>query len=74
MQTVEPVLNDLRRRFGLQRGVFVGDRGMMTSENLDRIRSRGQGYLLGLKRCRNKQVRRYIGAGARPLAKIAQRG
>ena len=49
-QTVEPVLEDLRCRFGLQRVVFVGDRGMMTSENLDRIRSRGQGYLLGLKR------------------------
>jgi len=59
-QTVEPVLEDLRRRFGLRRVVFVGDRGMMTSENLDRIRSRGQGYLLGLKRRRNEQVRRYI--------------
>ncbi len=59
-QTVEPVLEDLRQRFGLQRVVFVGDRGMMTSENLDRIRSRGQGYLLGLKRRRNEQVRRYI--------------
>ena len=59
-QTVEGVLDDLRRRFGLRWVVFVGDRGMMTSENLDRIRSRGQGYLLGLKRCRNEQVRRYI--------------
>ena len=59
-QTVEPVLEDLQQRFGLQRVVFVGDRGMMTSENLDRIRSRGQGYLLGLKRRRNEQVRRYI--------------
>ena len=59
-QTVEGVLDDLRCRFGLRRVVFVGDRGMMTSENLDRIRSRGQGHLLGLKRCRNEQVRRYI--------------
>ena len=59
-QTVEGVLDDLRRRFGLRRVVFVGDRGMMTSENLDRIRSRGQGYLLGLKWRRNEQVRRYI--------------
>ena len=58
-QTVEPVLADLQQRFGLRWVVFVGDRGMMTSENLDRIRSRGQGYLLGLKR-RNEQVRRYI--------------
>ena len=59
-QTVEGVLDDLRRRFGLRRVVFVGDRGMMTSENLDRIRSTGQGYLLGLKRRLNEQVRRYI--------------
>ena len=59
-QTIEPVLDDLRQRFGLRRVVSVGDRGMMTCENLDRIRSRGQGYLLGLKRRRNEQVRRYI--------------
>ena len=59
-QTVEPVLEDLQQRFGLQRVVFVGDRGMMTSDNVERMRSLGQGYLLGLKRCRNEQVQRYI--------------
>ena len=69
-QTVEPVLEDLRCRFGV---VFVGDRGMMTSENLDRIRSRGQGYLLGLKRRRNEQVRRYIEQAQGPLARLSGR-
>src|SRR5216684_1707243 len=41
--TVEKVLQDLQSRFGLRRVVFVGDRGMVTSGNLDRLRSSGQG-------------------------------
>ena len=32
----------------------------VSTRNLERIRSRGQGYLLGLKRRRNEQVQRYI--------------
>ena len=44
--TVESVLQDLGDRFGLRRVVFVGDRGMVTSGNLQRLRSRGQGYLV----------------------------
>ena len=29
------VLRDLEQRFGLKRIVFIGDRGMVTSQNLD---------------------------------------
>jgi transposase len=61
-ETVEGVLNDLQERFGLQRVIFVGDRGMVTVENLALLRQRGQGYLVGLKRRRNQQVKRYIQA------------
>src|SRR5262249_49837542 len=49
-ETVEGVLNDLQERFGLQRVIFVGDRGMVAIENLALLRQRGQGYLVGLKR------------------------
>ncbi len=59
-QTVETVLDDVQQRFGVERAVFVGDRGMMTADNVEGIRERGQGYLLGLKRRRNEQVSRYI--------------
>ena len=41
--TVPDVLRDLEQRFGLKRVVFVGDRGMVTSQNLDDLRGGGHG-------------------------------
>lgn len=58
--TVEGVLEDIRKRFGLRRVVFVGDRGMVTSANVERIGSRHQGYVVGLNRRRRPQVQRYL--------------
>jgi transposase len=58
--TVKSVLEDLQERFGLRRVVFVGDRGMVTSDNLDLLRSSGQGYLVGLKRRRQPEILRYL--------------
>jgi len=58
--TVERVLQDLEQRFGLRRVVFVGDRGMVTAGNLDWLRARGQGYLVGLNRRRRPEVLGYI--------------
>jgi transposase len=63
-QTLEGVLKDLQQRFGLGRVIFVGDRGMVTIQNLALLRQRGQGYLVGLKRRRNEVVNRYIEAAA----------
>src|SRR5216683_733833 len=64
--TVEKVLQDLQSRFGLRRVVFVGDRGMVTSGNLDRLRSSGQGYLVGLKRRRQPEILRYLQSATEP--------
>ena len=63
-ETVERVLKDLRQRFGLRRVIFVGDRGMVSIQNLALLRQREQGYLVGLKRRRNEQVKGYIEAAA----------
>lgn len=59
--TVPAVLEDLQSRFGLKRVVFVGDRGMVTQQNLDLLRSQGQGYVMGLNRRRNETVYQLIG-------------
>jgi transposase len=64
--TVEKVLPDLQARFGLRRVVFVGDRGMVTSGNLDRLRSSGQGYVVGLKRRRQPEILRYLQSATGP--------
>ncbi len=58
--TVEGVVEDLEERFGLRRVVLVGDRGMVSSDNLDRLRGRGQGYLVGLQRRRRPEIVRYL--------------
>jgi transposase len=58
--TVQRVVTDLQERFGLSRVIFVGDRGMMTSENLQQLRSQGQGYVVGLNRRRRRNVLGYL--------------
>lgn len=58
--TVQTVLKDLEGRFGLCRVVFVGDRGMVTSKNIDLLRSSQQGYVVGLNRRRRPEVLEYL--------------
>jgi len=64
--TVAEVLEDLQARFGLRRVVFVGDRGMVTSGNLDWLRAKEQGYLVGLKRRRQPEILRYLEGATGP--------
>ena len=58
--TVAEVVADLRARFGLQRVIFVGDRGMMTVKNLEQLRAAEQGYLVGLQRRHRQDIPHYI--------------
>ena len=60
--TVGKAIADLHRRFGFNRLVFVGDRGLVTSDNLDAITAGNHGYLVGLKRRRNKKLDRWLAA------------
>lgn len=75
--TVPRVLEDLDQRFGLRRVVFVGDRGMVTTDNLALLRAREQGYVVGLNRRRREEIYRYIERATGPwtecpLGKAAQ--
>jgi transposase len=54
--TVQNVIQDLMTRFQFGRLIFVGDRGMVSEDNLEAIRRDGHGYLVGLKRRRNAQL------------------
>ena len=64
--TVPDVLADLEKRFGLRRVIFVGDRGMLTSKNLELLHNHEQGYLMGLPRRRNQTVCDYIESATGP--------
>jgi transposase len=58
--TVEKAVTDLHQRFGFTRLVFVGDRGMVTHDNLQMLIQGGHGYLVGLKRRRNREVGQFL--------------
>jgi transposase len=64
--TVPDVLRDLEQRFGLKRVVFVGDRGMVTSQNLEDLRGGGHGYIVGRNRRRSGEVFDYIQSATGP--------
>jgi transposase len=57
--TVPAVLKDIGERFGLRRVVFVGDRGMVTTDNVQLVRQQ-HGYVVGLQRRRRAAVYGYI--------------
>ena len=60
--TVREVISDLRQRFEFGRLVFVGDRGMVTEENIESITKEEHGYLVGIKRRRNAQLDGWLDA------------
>jgi transposase len=64
--TVPQVLRDIEQRFELKRVVFVGDRGMVTSQNLDDLRAHGHGYIVGRNRRRSGEVFDYIQSATGP--------
>jgi hypothetical protein len=65
-RAVPDVLRDLEQRFGLKRIVFVGDRGMVTSQNLEDLRGNGHGYIVGRNRRRSGEVFDYIQSATGP--------
>ena len=60
--TVQEVIKDLRQRFSFARLAFVGDRGMVTDENIESITRDQQGFLVGVKRRRNAQIDGWLDA------------
>ena len=54
------LVQDLNRRFELNRVVFVGDRGRMTIGNVEQLRKMQPGYLVGLQRRNRKDTSEYI--------------
>src|SRR3954469_14020578 len=60
--TVQEVVSDLRKRFEFGRVVFVGDRGMVTEENIKSLRTDHQGFLVWIKRRRNPKLDAWLAA------------
>jgi transposase len=60
--TVQDVISDLRTRFAFGRVVFVGDRGMVTDENIESLTNDQHGFLVGIKRRRNAKLDAWLDA------------
>src|SRR4051794_33718293 len=60
--TVQEVISDLRGRFEFGRLVFVGDRGMVTDENIESITKDEHGFLVGVKRRRDAELDAWLDA------------
>ena len=59
--TVPEVVEDLRRRFGLGRFVFVGDRGMKSEASVAALEGAGMGYLMAVQGRRNPRMEEALG-------------
>ena len=57
--TVKEVAFDLKKRFGIEKAIFVGDRGMITFDNLDTIKELNYDYIFGLQK-RNRKITFYL--------------
>jgi transposase len=60
--TVVEVIRDIKARFHLDRVVFVGDRGMLSDENLDTLLGEGLGFIVAYPLRRNAFASEVIGA------------
>jgi len=58
--TVQDVVHDLNTRFGFGRIVFVGDRGMVTAENIEALKQAQHGFVVGVNRRRNPKLREWL--------------
>jgi transposase len=59
-ETVQEVVADLQKRFGFGRVVFVGDRGMVTAADLESLKRAHHGFVVGLDRRRNGELKGWL--------------
>jgi len=58
-ETVEEVIDDLKRRFSIKNIVFVGDRGMLTVDNISSVKKSGNNYIMGMYK-RNRRIINFL--------------
>jgi transposase len=59
-KTVPIIVSDLKKRFDIDKLIFVGDSGMISPENLKAIDTEEYKYIIAMKRRRNKEVEKVL--------------
>ncbi|HEX2170952.1 MAG TPA: IS1634 family transposase [Dehalococcoidia bacterium] len=68
--TLIPVVDRLRRRFGIGRVCVVADRGMISAQTIAALEQRGLEYILGARERTSKEVREIVLADDRPFVPL----
>lgn len=68
--TLIPVIDRLRKRFGIGRVCVVADRGMISAASLAALEERGLEYILGVRERSTKEVHEVVLADRAPLVTI----
>ena len=58
--TVSEVVSDLKNQFNIEETVFVGDRGMITKLNLEKILAEDFSYIMGVKHKQDAIVQKFF--------------
>ena len=66
------VIEDLKKRFGLKRVIFVGDRGIVSKETLELLEEEGLEYIVGVRLRKQKEVREEVLSRAGRYKKIKE--
>lgn len=68
-KTFGMVVEDLKKRYPIQKVILVGDRGMVSEANLDQIRELGMEYIVGVKLRKSKKAQELLSI-RRPYKKV----
>ena len=68
--TVSEVINELKRDFPIEEVVFVGDRGMITADNITAIEELKQKYVMAIPRAWSKKYLKKIAIDENTMRKI----
>ena len=60
VKTLIPVIDRIRQRFGISRFCIVADRGMISSDTIKELESRGIGYILGTRMRRVNAIKHEV--------------
>ena len=60
VNTLMPVANRLRKRFGVEKMCIVADRGMISQSTVEAMEARGLNYILGVRMRRVNHVKREV--------------
>ena len=70
--TIKWISKDVKRKFNVGRIIFVMDRGMISTMNLEEIEKQDNGYIAGMKRRRNNETKELIETGESGFEEIKE--